>query len=90
MQGLSVNSPLTHWYYSVFMTEADPTSWIEGWPVMLGFGNTGRIDRLTFPLEPSLPDIEFLRVHAASVRFPAKAATQIDNTLRRSRGGVGP
>jgi len=65
MQGLSINSPLTHWHYDVFMTNADPTIWIEGWPVMFGYGDTGQIDRLTIRLEPSLPEIIFSRVHAA-------------------------
>lgn len=65
LHGLGITSPLTHWHYDVFMTDADPTIWIEGWPVMFGYGDTGRIDRLMIRLEPSLPKIVFSRVQAA-------------------------
>ena len=65
LDGLGVTSPLTHWHYDVFMTDADPTIWIEGWPVMFGYGDTGRIDRMMIRLEPSLPEIVFSQVQSA-------------------------
>ncbi len=61
LHGLSIISALTHWHYDVFMTDADPTIWIEGWPVTFHYGDTGQIDRLMIRLEPTLPEIVFSR-----------------------------
>ena len=57
--GLGMTSLLTHWHYDVFMTDADPTIWLDGWPVLFQYGNTGQIDRLMIQLESSLPGIVF-------------------------------
>jgi len=43
------------------MTDADPTIWIEGWPVIFRYSDTGQIDRLMIRLEPTLPEIVFSR-----------------------------
>ena len=55
-----------HWQRDVFVTEADPTIWIEGWAVMFGHGDTGRINRSMIRLEPSLPEIVLSQLHSAS------------------------
>ncbi len=61
LHGLGMVSPLTHWHYDVFMTDADPTIWLDGWPVLFRYGDTGQITRLMVQLEPSLPEIVFTR-----------------------------
>ncbi len=61
LDGLGMISPLTHWHYDIFMTDADPAIWLDGWPVLFRYGDTGQIDCLMMQLEPSLPEIVFDR-----------------------------